>query len=61
MYISLVFVLKELTILQANDVDSMHNVGGASGGLFEFEEPIEMDDEPIPKPTIKLNGVRVSI
>ncbi|KAJ0183039.1 hypothetical protein K1T71_001015 [Dendrolimus kikuchii] len=40
---------------KADNVDSM------GGGIFEFEEPIELDDEPIPKPTIKLNGVRVEI
>lgn len=37
----------------------MGEVGGA--GLFEFEEPLEMDDEPISKPTIKLNGVRARV
>lgn len=31
------------------------------GGLFEFEEPLEMEDEPISKPTIKLNGVRARV
>lgn len=34
------------------------NVGG---GLFEFEEPIEFDDDPVPKPTIKLDGVRARV
>lgn len=45
-----------LVTLQAAGGDSVGEVGG---GLFEFEEPLEMDDEPISKPTIKLNGVRV--
>ncbi|XP_026754156.2 sorting and assembly machinery component 50 homolog A [Galleria mellonella] len=31
------------------------------GGLFEFEEPIELDEEPIPKPTVKLGGVRARV
>ncbi|XP_050557950.1 5E5 antigen isoform X2 [Spodoptera frugiperda] len=37
------------------------SVGEVGGGLFEFEEPLEMDDEPISKPTIKLNGVRARV
>ncbi|XP_037300533.1 sorting and assembly machinery component 50 homolog [Manduca sexta] len=36
-------------------------MGEVGGGLFEFEEPIELDDEPIPKPTIKLDGVRARV
>jgi hypothetical protein len=30
------------------------------GGLFEFEDPTDIEDEPLPKPQIKLDGVRVS-
>ncbi|KAL4712167.1 hypothetical protein ACJJTC_011028 [Scirpophaga incertulas] len=32
-----------------------------SGGLFEFEEPIELDEEPIQKPQFKLDGVRARV
>ncbi|XP_034828126.1 sorting and assembly machinery component 50 homolog [Maniola hyperantus] len=34
--------------------------GAVGSGLFEFEEP-EAFEEPIPKPTIKLNGVRARV
>ncbi|CAG9794620.1 unnamed protein product [Diatraea saccharalis] len=37
---------------------SADNAGEVGGGLFEFEEPIELE-EPMPKPQIKLEGVRV--
>ncbi|XP_053622176.1 sorting and assembly machinery component 50 homolog A [Plodia interpunctella] len=41
---------------------SEHNdLGEVGGGLFEFEEPIEMEEEPIPKPTIQLGGVRARV
>uniref|UniRef100_A0A2A4JH01 Bacterial surface antigen (D15) domain-containing protein n=1 Tax=Heliothis virescens TaxID=7102 RepID=A0A2A4JH01_HELVI len=45
---------------KAEHGDRVGEVGGGSG-LFEFEEPLEMDDEPISKPTIKLNGVRARV
>ncbi|KAF9407758.1 hypothetical protein HW555_012322 [Spodoptera exigua] len=37
------------------------SVGEVGGGLFEFEEPLEMEDERVAKPTIKLNGVRARV
>ncbi|XP_028169226.1 sorting and assembly machinery component 50 homolog A isoform X6 [Ostrinia furnacalis] len=37
------------------------NSGEVGGGLFEFDEPIDLDEEPIPKPTIKLDGVRARV
>ncbi|XP_026739903.1 sorting and assembly machinery component 50 homolog A-like [Trichoplusia ni] len=42
---------------------SSSEVGGGAGGggLFEFDEPIELDDDALPKPTIKLNGVRARV
>lgn len=34
--------------------------GAVGSGIFEFEES-DTFEEPIPKPTIKLNGVRVRL
>ncbi|CAH0761977.1 unnamed protein product [Diatraea saccharalis] len=39
---------------------SADNAGEVGGGLFEFEEPIELE-EPMPKPQIKLEGVRARV
>ncbi|CAH2101624.1 unnamed protein product [Euphydryas editha] len=33
---------------------------GTVGGLFDFDEPIDLE-EPLPKPNIKLNGVRARV
>ncbi|XP_059046846.1 sorting and assembly machinery component 50 homolog A [Achroia grisella] len=38
-----------------------HGEKEVGGGLFEFEEPIELDEDPIPKPAIKLGGVRARV
>ncbi|XP_028034929.1 sorting and assembly machinery component 50 homolog A [Bombyx mandarina] len=40
---------------------NQHDIGDSGGGLFVFEEPVEMGEEPIPKPTIKLDGVRARV
>lgn len=45
-----------MNCFQAEQSDGRGEVGS---GLFEFEEPLELDEEPLPKPTIKLDGVRV--
>ncbi|RVE52246.1 hypothetical protein evm_003165 [Chilo suppressalis] len=40
---------------------SADNAGEVGGGLFEFEEPVELEEEPMPKPQIKLEGVRARV
>ncbi|CAH0404388.1 unnamed protein product [Chilo suppressalis] len=40
---------------------SADNTGEVGGGLFEFEEPVELEEEPMPKPQIKLEGVRARV
>ncbi|KAM3956203.1 LOW QUALITY PROTEIN: sorting and assembly machinery component 50 homolog A [Aphomia sociella] len=38
-----------------------HSENEVGAGIFEFEEPMELDEEPIPKPTIRLDGVRARV
>ncbi|CAB3233431.1 unnamed protein product [Arctia plantaginis] len=50
------------TVHAKSEPSSGDSVGAGTGtGLFEFEEPLEIDDEPVSKPTIKLNGVRARV
>ncbi|XP_075988751.1 sorting and assembly machinery component 50 homolog A [Anticarsia gemmatalis] len=37
------------------------SVGGAGGGLFEFEEPLELEEPGASKPAMKLSGVRARV
>ncbi|XP_060808973.1 sorting and assembly machinery component 50 homolog [Amyelois transitella] len=47
------------TVHAKSEQNDIGEVGG--GGLFEFEEPSELEDEPIAKPTIRLGGVRARV
>lgn len=39
--------------------DHKYTFGEDEVGLFEFDEPLDLDEEPIPKTNISLNGVKV--